>query len=166
MNGHARILNQWSPAWWEYTLHATWQAVLTTAILLSVAALGRKWPAPWRYGVLLVALLKFAVPPFLSVPSGAFSQLGPRVEASAPAKPGNQPSVAAARDSHFARAVSGEANPELDMKRPRGANAFAAPRASAHPGMAFAKDAGLDWTAWLMLLHFAGCAAMFFWIAR
>ena len=166
MNGHARILNQWSPAWWEYTLHATWQAVLTTAILLSVAALGRKWPAPWRYGVLLVALLKFAVPPFLSVPSGAFSQLGPRVEASAPIKPGNQPSVGAARDPHFTGAVSGEADPELGMRRPPDSSVFAARTVSAHPGMVIAKGAKLDRTAWLMLLHFAGCAAMFFWIAR
>ena len=160
MNGYTHLLNQWSPAWWEYALHATWQAVLATAILLGVAALGRKWPAPWRYGVLLVALLKFAVPPFLSAPPGAFSQLGPRVEASAPAIPANHPSVGAAG------AVSGEANPELEMNRPPGGGVFAAQRASAHPGTVHAKGAGLDWTTWLMLLHFAGCAAMSFWIAH
>ncbi len=134
MSNFAHCLNQCSPAWWEYALHATWQAALTTAILLGLAALGRKWPAPWRYGVLLVALLKFAVPPFVSVPSGAFSQLGPRVAASAPAKPGNQPSVGAARDSHFARAVSGETNTELGMgrsarfERVRRAEGFRSPR--------------------------------------
>lgn len=48
MNTLADLLNQLSPSWWEYTLHATWQAALTTAILLGLAALGRKWPAPWR----------------------------------------------------------------------------------------------------------------------
>jgi len=113
-------------AWWEHTLHATWQATLTTALLLGVAALGRKWPAPWRYGLLLLALFKFAFPPFLSVPSGAFSHLGPRVALSAPANPGNQFSLAARPEPERAGAASGRTGRGPGMTGPADPGAFAA----------------------------------------
>ena len=166
MNGCAHILNQWSPAWWEYTLHATWQAALTTAILLGVAALGRKWPAPWRYGLLLLALFKFAFPPFLSAPSGAFSQLGPQLVSSALARPQSQSLLAATPGPVQARAAPGRPGAEAEMTSQPDSGRFAAQAASAHSSRGFARGAGLHWTAWLMLLHFAGCAAMFLWIAR
>ena len=166
MNTLADLLNQLSPSWWEYTLHATWQAALTTAILLGLAALGRKWPAPWRYGLLLLALFKFAFPPFLSVPSGAFSQLGPQLVSSALARPQSQSLLAAAPGPVQARTAPGRPDAEAEMTSQPDSGRFAAQAASAHSSRGFAKGAGLHWTAWLMLLHFAGCAAMFLWIAR
>ncbi len=168
MNTLAGLLNQLSPGWWEFTLHTTWQAALTTAILLGLAALGRKWPAPWRYGLLLLALFKFAFPPFLSVPSGAFSQLGPQLVSSALARPQSQSSLVAAPGPVQARAASGrpDAEAEAEMTSQPDSGRFAAQAASPHSSTGFAKGAGLHWKAWLMLLHFAGCAAMFLWIAR
>ena len=166
MNTLAGLLNQLSPGWWEYTLHATWQAALTTAILLGLAALGRKWPAPWRYGLLLLALFKFAFPPFLPAPSGAFSQLGPQLVSSARARPQSQSSLVAAPGPVQARAASGRPDAEAEMTSQPDSGRFAAQAASAHSSTGLAKGAGLHWTAWLMLLHSAGCAAMFLWIAR
>ncbi len=167
MNSLVHFLNQCSPAWWEYTLHATWQAALTAAILLGVAALGRKWPAPWRYGLLLVALLKFAVPPFLSVPFGAFSHLGPRMAASAPLNPA-QPSTVVARDSDFALGAPAQAapGPGLSLARPLAWSGFAAHTAKTPVRAGDPPGPRLHRTAWLMLLHLAGFAAMLAWVAR
>src|SRR5688572_15125055 len=57
----------------SYLLHASWQAALVGGILLALVFAGRRWPAPLRYGLLLVALLKFILPPFLTAPSGVLS---------------------------------------------------------------------------------------------
>ena len=167
MNSLLHFLNQCSPAWWEYTLHATWQAALTAAILLGVAALGRKWPAPWRYGLLLVALLKFAVPPFLSVPFGAFSHLGPRMAASAPVNPA-QPSTVVARGSDLALGAPAQAAPGLGLSlaRPLAWSGFAAHTAKTPVRAGDPPGLRLHRTAWLMLLHLAGFAAMLAWVAR
>jgi hypothetical protein len=40
---------------------------------------GSFWPAPLRYGLLVLAMLKFAFPPLLPRPTGLFSLTGPKV---------------------------------------------------------------------------------------
>jgi beta-lactamase regulating signal transducer with metallopeptidase domain len=84
------------------------------------------------------------------------------------ARPQSQSSLAAAPGPVQARAASGrpDAEAEAGMTSQPDSGRFAAQAASAHSSTGFAKGAGLHWTAWLMLLHFAGCAAMFLWIAR
>lgn len=69
-------LNPAASAWWTYILAASWQATAVGVVLLLVVhGPGRRWPAPLRYSLLVVGLLKFACPPWLSVPTGLFSRL-------------------------------------------------------------------------------------------
>lgn len=60
-------------AWVRLTAHAAWQGALVGAAALLVVAAGRRVPSPIRYGLLLLALLKFAIPPFVAAPVGLFS---------------------------------------------------------------------------------------------
>src|SRR6185295_6796001 len=43
-------------------------------IALVAVACGRRWPAPLRHGILVLAMIKFALPPFAAMPLGIFSQ--------------------------------------------------------------------------------------------
>ncbi|MEZ6128861.1 MAG: M56 family metallopeptidase [Planctomycetaceae bacterium] len=55
--------------------HAGWQtAVVAGVAFLLLRLTGRRFSSHWRYAVLLVVLLKFAAPPFLTMPVGLFSQ--------------------------------------------------------------------------------------------
>ena len=54
--------------WWPYVLHAAWQSALAGALVLVLARLSRRAPARLRYGLLLLVLLKFAIPPLIGVP--------------------------------------------------------------------------------------------------
>lgn len=66
-------------AWGFWGFDAAWQAAAVAAVILAVVWLGRRWPAPIRYGLLLVALAKFALPPIVSLPMSPFSHWGPEV---------------------------------------------------------------------------------------
>ena len=84
MNDLVRSLAPLADACWNYLIHASWQSALTGLVLLAVVALRRRWPAPLRYGLLMVALVKFLLPPFAVLPCGVFSPLA-AVPAVAPA---------------------------------------------------------------------------------
>ena len=79
MNAVIEALNQTAAGWWTYVAHATWQSSMLAGIILLVVWLGRRWPAQLRYALALIALLKFTIPPTLSLPTGLFSWLGPTV---------------------------------------------------------------------------------------
>src|SRR5436190_5895168 len=81
MNAFTQSLNQAAAAWWLFVLHVTWQASLLAALLVIVVLSGRRWPSPLRYWLLMLALLKFALPPLISLPTGLFSNVGPVVGA-------------------------------------------------------------------------------------
>lgn len=90
MSALFKSLEPATDACWNDLVHASWQSAACGLLLLAVVALGRRWPAPLRYGLLTVALVKFVLPPFGAasfggVPFGVFSQLGPTIGASAPA---------------------------------------------------------------------------------
>lgn len=53
----------------------TLEASLLASIVLLLVHVGRRWPSPLRYGLLLVALLKFAIPPTVAFPTGLYSGL-------------------------------------------------------------------------------------------
>lgn len=79
MNPVIEILNQAGQTWWDYVFYATWTSSLVAALLLAVVWVGRRWPAQLRYAIILIALIKFAVPPMLAMPVGLFSQFGPTI---------------------------------------------------------------------------------------
>ncbi|MBN1941736.1 MAG: hypothetical protein JW849_00420 [Phycisphaerae bacterium] len=65
--------------WWRYVFHATWTSSLAAVVVLVCIRLGRRWPAQLRLGLLLIVLVKFAVPPMLTLPVGLFNRLGPSI---------------------------------------------------------------------------------------
>ena len=64
-----RILERWPSLAW----HAAWQGAVVGLLALAVVATGRRWPAPVRYWILVLALIKFVTPPVGSLPTGIFS---------------------------------------------------------------------------------------------
>lgn len=79
MSPAVEALNQAGQTWWIYAFHTTWTSSLVAVLLLAVIWLGWRWPAQLRYTIVLIALLKFAVPPMLALPVGLFSHLGPTI---------------------------------------------------------------------------------------
>lgn len=56
-------------------LHAGWQVAVVALIVFVILRLSRnRISSQLRYALLLIVLLKFATPPFLSLPTGIFSQ--------------------------------------------------------------------------------------------
>lgn len=67
---------------WLYLFHASWQSAIAGTVVLALVLVGKRRPAPLRYALLTVVLLKFVAPPFLAAPSGVFSRWGPAVASS------------------------------------------------------------------------------------
>jgi len=71
--------------WSWYVWHVTWQASLLAAVVVLIAWIGRRHSVRLAYGLLVLALLKFAVWPTCSLFTGLFSHLTPAL--TAPADP-------------------------------------------------------------------------------
>ena len=67
MNASVQVLNELSETWWSFVAHATWQSAVVGVLILVAVWLMRRRPAPLRYGLLVIALLKFAMPPLYPV---------------------------------------------------------------------------------------------------
>ena len=67
MNSIVSEMVSFSNAWWPWMAHAAWQSALVGILLLALAWMMRRSSAPLRHGMLVVALLKFAVPPLFIV---------------------------------------------------------------------------------------------------
>jgi beta-lactamase regulating signal transducer with metallopeptidase domain len=98
MNAWVDALNHAASNWWPHVLHATWQSSLVAGLFLLIVWAGRRWPAQIRYGLVVIALVKFTIPPTLSLPTGLFSRLGPTVVVSIEAAD-ESAGEAAARDA-------------------------------------------------------------------
>ncbi len=145
-------LNSAAAIWFSLVGHAAWQASLLAVLVLAVVGLGRRWPSPLRYWLLVLALAKFALPPALSMPTGLFSHVGPAVQAlpSAADFLPVVPAHPAITDLPTPPALPGPSDPIAE-------------ETSAVP-KPYSSSPGLDWKAWLMLLHAAGALAVGFWI--
>ena len=75
--------NSCAETWFRTMTSATLQAVLLALVALAAVWLFRRRSPVWCHALLMIALLKFAVPPSLSLPSGLFSQLKPDPSAQA-----------------------------------------------------------------------------------
>src|SRR5439155_2637267 len=73
-------LNRAGETWRTYAWAATWQACVVATIALLLVRVGRRWPAPLRAAILLVALLKFLTPPMMTMPMGLFRFAPPASE--------------------------------------------------------------------------------------
>ncbi|HWB13058.1 MAG TPA: M56 family metallopeptidase [Pirellulales bacterium] len=149
-------LNGAAAIWFPFVYHAVWQASLLAVLLLGIVGLGRRWPSPLRYWLLVLALAKFALPPALSMPTGLFSHVGPAVRtarstASSPAVVLDNP---AATDSP----VPLQGIPAMPGSHDTFAERTSAVAETSSPSPV------LDVRAWLMLLHAAGTLVVVFWI--
>src|SRR5258708_24674058 len=77
MNAVIDAVNKLSVRWWDWVVPASWQSALVAVAIFALIWAGRRWPSPLRHGLLIVALLKFAMPPLLSLPVGLFTVAGP-----------------------------------------------------------------------------------------
>ncbi len=94
-------------AWWFWVVQAGWQSAVVGGVLLAVVASGKRWPAPVRCAILVVALLKFAMPPLWSAPTGLFSHLTVANHPASAVRTGRDPRVDQALNSDSDRSPIG-----------------------------------------------------------
>src|SRR5688572_8256596 len=70
------LINYAAPVWWRWMLHSSWQGIVVLMIVCAIFAVWRRTTPLWRYCLLLVVLLKFALPPISPVGFGLFNWLG------------------------------------------------------------------------------------------
>lgn len=141
-------INTASSQWWQYVIVASWQAAIVgSGLLLAVHLAGRRWPAPFRYALLVLALLKFACPPLLPVPTGLFSH-------------------AVSIPTLFAHTLERKPTPATaSLSEPRSGGRGAGglglgPLLTAGGRVLPAWVRATHWTAWLMIVHGAGAVLM------
>jgi beta-lactamase regulating signal transducer with metallopeptidase domain len=176
MGGFLGGLNAASEAWGLWVVHAGWQAAAVGLAILLVERLGRRWPSPLRYGLLVLALVKFAVPATVGAPVGLFGWIGPAVSAPvgvAEADNSASGSVDAVESHDPVDAAlpfaSGPAVPR-DVPGPvPGTVDHSAARIPSMPATLPRATAAIrpvpSWKAWLMLFYLAGTAGVAAWIA-
>ena len=158
-------LDRASTLWWPEVFHATWQTALVAGLLLAVVWLAERWPAPLKYGLLLLALLKFAWPPLLPVPTGVFSRFAATAGTtySRVASAGSGSSAIVRPASAAAPVTSDTVDPEVWMPR-NAADGTATPSLGKLDRPR--STSGLHWLSMLMVLHAAGSLAVVAWLAR
>jgi TPR repeat protein/beta-lactamase regulating signal transducer with metallopeptidase domain len=161
-------------SWWTCVFHSTWQSSLVVLLAFAVVWLRRKRSASFLYAVLVVALLKFLVPPIIEIP--VFESpvaLAPAVETSdatrtntdetrtdtdaAPTPASIPPSTTPQRATALANAASATnitLPAELPLAQPP------SPVVSA-PAVSISRH----WKALLALLHLTGAALLAFVMA-
>lgn len=167
MSGVIDVLNGAAALWWPYAFHAAWQAALVGVIMLAAVRALRRRSAPLRYGLLLVALAKFAIPPMLALPVGVFFWMPEPARIQAPALEDTEavPAGSESGPANVARAQS----PELAVPQRAGIGTAVQGAADTHVGESGrqappVRSARLTLRAWLMALHIAGAIMMGGWM--
>jgi len=75
MGGLQEVVKASIAMWFPYVAGATWQATVVALVAMVLVLLLHRRSAPLRYGLLLVALVKFAAPPAVPLPTGVFSHV-------------------------------------------------------------------------------------------
>jgi beta-lactamase regulating signal transducer with metallopeptidase domain len=91
MSAFAEAIRPATDACWTSLFHASWQAAIVGLLILAVVAIGRRMSAPLRYGLLIVALVKFVLPPFAAMPFGVMSRFSPPIGATSTVDPLERP---------------------------------------------------------------------------
>lgn len=164
MNATIEFLNGASEIWWTYLFHATWQGTIVGGVLLMGVFIGKRWPAPLRYGLLLLALLKFAAPPLLPIPTGVFSRVRPALVA-------HERTVAPGL-RHDSDTEAAEWNPPMmsisaapgTSKRIENPGTGKGPLAQTNLHEHRETSVALSWQGWFMLAHGFGSLVFISWI--
>lgn len=67
-------LNDLADFWGTWLLHSGWQSAIVVGIVAILLVAARRTSAQFRYALLVIALVKFAAPPFFNLSMGLFSQ--------------------------------------------------------------------------------------------
>ncbi|QDT24957.1 Thiol-disulfide oxidoreductase ResA [Gimesia panareensis] len=67
-------INSVADAWLFIVMHMVWQSTVVALLVLVVVCWKHRISANIRYALLMLALIKFVVPPFFAMPGGIFSQ--------------------------------------------------------------------------------------------
>ena len=169
MDALANSAARHADGWASCVGHAAWQGAVVGLVALAVVRLGRRWPAPLRYWILVLALFKFATPPLTSLPTGVFSLLSVRYSLAEPNGTRNSASSAVRNEQSPAAPYDGAETSPTSQPRPESsvkpANHFVGqfeskPKpgdANASAGAAPARSP-LRWQAVLILMHLSGAA--------
>lgn len=144
-------INAAAQIWFRYMTSAAVQATLLALLLLGIVWAGKRLSPAMRHALLMIALLKFVIPPTLPLPTGLFSQIRPEVSSqSTPAIRQVAPVVKDAlwlsEDVPPVFVPAPAAKPGI-VVRPLPAQASSMLSAEKHP---------LTTKAWLMMLHLFG----------
>lgn len=140
-------LSAHAPAWLDVVWSMTWQGSLVALAVVLVSRVGGRLPASFRYGLLLVALVKLIVPPTLAVPIGLFSTIGPlaaRIVETPIDHRGRQ--TASTRPWPAKREAASAPRPDGPVSSPSAGSNLHADE----------EGAALELASWLVLLHVAG----------
>ena len=151
--------------WGRFVIHGAWQAAVVAVVVLALVRLGRRWSAPIRYGLLLVALAKFALPPILSSPTGLFSHWGPT--AVTVEQPTMGPVVARTSDPGPGLLHAESKTPPMEPELAEPSIVFFEPE-EAHPinsaAPALKSHIAWNWKAALKFVHLLGMAVVASWL--
>ncbi len=73
MHTLTNLATRHAEGWAALMGHAAWQGTVVGLVALVIVALGRRRASPLRYWILVLALIKFAMPPMAAAPTGLFS---------------------------------------------------------------------------------------------
>ncbi len=165
-------INRVTEVWWFWVLQAGWQSAVVGFVLLAAVAWGRRWPAPLRYWLLVIALLKFAVPPLWSAPTGVFSYLAVNERLAEVAPDESVANAFLAADSQERQATTAERvenpakAPDVGLGK---SSATRAPEtampAAPPPTSSFRFEPGLMWKRLLLAIHVLGTISVLAWVA-
>jgi beta-lactamase regulating signal transducer with metallopeptidase domain len=146
-------------SWYRWVLSSGLQATLLSIAVLFLVRAGRRWNPALRHALLMVALLKFIIPPTLNAPVGLFSQvhLAPPFSAPEPyvSRPGIARTRGVSRVSAPRQTDSGEAS-ATNASQPQAPTVDTSFSASARPAEPSFPGDFNDVKLLLMLLHIAG----------
>jgi beta-lactamase regulating signal transducer with metallopeptidase domain len=181
MNALVESINRFANGWWFWTVHAAWQSAIVGCVILAVVACARRWPAPVRYWLLVIALVKFAVPPLWSAPTGVFSHLVVAEQASA-----TDPALSSDAIDSTIEHLNPSTRPPADFDQPGPLQikseshsplsamagddhvefaASARPVPNADPAASGADATHLSWKSLLLAMQALGTMALLAWVA-
>lgn len=149
--------------WSSWLIHAGWQSAIVVGGLAVWLLMARRRSAQFRYALLMIALAKFAVPPFLTMPVGLFSHSSPTMAAGSMLTVPHSASVghsvegrsdeAAAQQAllhDFSRAAARNSLPETTLES-------GLPGAGSRPASQTVRVRMIPWwPAGIVLVHLAG----------
>jgi beta-lactamase regulating signal transducer with metallopeptidase domain len=149
-------VNAAAESWFRYMTSAASQATLLALAMLLVVFIGRRMRPALRHALLLVALIKFAIPPALPFKTGLFSWLNPEMPVASP--------VVSRYVAPIAPVVREALWPAVEPQPTSVPAPAATASAKPQPSTAVAREAvirhPLSWKAWLMLLHGLGALSL------